>query len=376
MSRSLVIAITAAESVTGGIAEVNRNILRVVGDLHKNCKVEILSLHENNRDRPKYLPPQVKFSGCEGNKLLFSLLLIRYSLRRSFFIFDHVTLALPVLPFAMVGILKTMIVAHGSESWQRVRPLSRWSFRTASLILANSGFTKQKMEDFRVKGNIVACPLGLSPDMRLNEEVPLIPAENLELMAADGSVSTIEDRMLLLVARIHPGEREKGHDQILEVAKELATEFPDVQFVFAGPGEDRDRLASEAKEKGVGSIVFLPGRVAQSLLEDLFQRCYAYVMPSRQEGFGLVHLEAMNFGKACLACRNDGAADVVLDEETGILVSNPDDRKELLVALRKLLLSPDRTNRLGRAGFRRLHENFTSECVQERFLRHFELFIL
>ena len=41
-------------------------------------------------------------------------------------------------------------------------------------------------------------------------------------------------------------------------------------------------------------------------LSDLYCR-------SRQEGFGLVHLEAMNFGKACLACRNDGAADVVVD---------------------------------------------------------------
>jgi glycosyltransferase involved in cell wall biosynthesis len=94
---------------------------------------------------------------------------------------------------------------------------------------------------------------------------------------------------------------------------------------------------------------------------------FAFVMPSQQEGFGLVYLEAMNYGKACIGCRNDGAEEVIVHEETGLLLHDQHNISELVAALSKLLSDPAWTRSLGSRGFARLHQSFTAEKHQARF---------
>jgi glycosyltransferase involved in cell wall biosynthesis len=368
--------ITGAAATTGGIATQNLNNLRALVALTeaRGMGLAVLSMHEKDVDRPSFLPAGATFRGFSGNKRRLAASLAMEGIRkgRKLMVFDHVTLALPVLPHVMSGLVRTVVFAHGSESWRRVRRSSRWSFRHASLTLANSEFTRSRMLECGIHGRVEACPLGLSPDAVLNLSVPALPSTSMELEAVDKSVHAIGPRMLLLVARMHPGEREKGHDEILNVWPAVLQKFPDAQLVFAGPGEDRPRLAQKALEMGVGSTVFLPGRVPAEMLQNLFHRCYAHVMPSRQEGFGLVHLEAMNFGKPCVGCHNDGAADVIVNEETGLLVENPGNPEELTGVLLRLLGDEQLAARMGAAGSARLHERFTAEHVQDRVRRMIE----
>jgi glycosyltransferase involved in cell wall biosynthesis len=89
-------------------------------------------------------------------------------------------------------------------------------------------------------------------------------------------------------------------------------------------------------------------------------------MPSTQEGFGLVYLEAMNYAKPCVGCRAAGAADVIVDGETGFLVEGPIDRREMLTVLRRLLADPVRAQAMGRRGLERLHRSFTAHHYQQR----------
>lgn len=366
---------TGAVQTTGGIANVNRSILRVLETWGAPLRGQLVCLHEDESGRPEFCSLDgIDYVGCRGSKNEFAQILLRHAARPGTrILFDHVTLATPVLPLAMAGWCRTGIVAHGSESWRRIKRTSRWSFRSADVILANSEFTNRSMREAGVRGPIKVCPLGLGPEIRLNFEIPPLEVA-IELDSVKGEKVPIGEQMLLLVGRLHPQEREKGHDQLLAVARQLGLEFPDVQLIFAGPGEDRDRLAEVAQSNGVGHRVFIPGRVDDELLADLYRRCFAYVMPSRQEGFGLVFLEAMNFGKACVACYDDGAADVVVDRETGLLVSDPDDQDELMGVLRRLLSRPEETAAMGRAGFARLHGHFTAAHVQKRFRNHLSQF--
>ena len=62
-------------------------------------------------------------------------------------------------------------------------------------------------------------------------------------------------------------------------------------------------------------------------------------MPSQAEGFGLVYLEAMYHGKACIAGNADAAGEVVLDDETGLLVE-PGNVAQVRDAVLRLLLDP------------------------------------
>ena len=359
---------TGAAGLCGGIATANLNVLHALVQLVKEVdgRLAVMSLLEQPSDRPGFLPDDVEFHAFAGKKVAFSSGLLRYITRQPLICFDHVTLALPMLPFAAAGIVKTVIFAHGSEAWKRVRMTSRLSFRFATLTLTNSDFTLRKMHQRLKRFHSVACPLGLSPEFEANREIPLPGGEVLRFEAADGESRDLGDQVLLLVARMHPGEREKGQYELLEVLPRMLERYPDVQLVFAGPGDDRKNLADAAMKKHVAHCVFLPGRVTHQQLESLYRHCFAYVMPSKQEGFGLVHLEAMNCGKPCVGCRNDGAADVIVHGETGMLVADPTDRAELTAVLTELLDAPVQAAELGRNGFQRLHEMFTAEHYQQR----------
>jgi phosphatidylinositol alpha-1,6-mannosyltransferase len=361
-------AITGAYATAGGIAVVNRQILHVLARIseERSTDITVLSFLELDRDRPPFLPRAVKFRGFGGSKLRFSFALWRHALSRPVWIFDHVTLAKPILLLAIAGYLRPIIFAHGSESWKRLRQTSRVLFSKATVVLTNSKFTLRKMRERIGQFNGVACPLGLAPEILLNATPPASSQESLTLLNANGVKKKLSDRVCLLVGRMHPREREKGHDGLLAVWPEIVRDFPDVQLVFAGHGEDRHRLEERARALGVGQSVFVPGEVTPETLQKLYAHCYAFTMPSRQEGFGLVYLEAMNFAKPCLGCRDDGAEEVIADQETGLLINDPKDKEELRSALRRLLSDPAAAREMGKLGFERLHKHFTAAHVQER----------
>jgi glycosyltransferase involved in cell wall biosynthesis len=89
-------------------------------------------------------------------------------------------------------------------------------------------------------------------------------------------------------------------------------------------------------------------------------------MPSAREGFGLVYLEAMRAGRACVGSTMDAAGDVIVDGETGLLVDR-DDRDALGVALGALLADGDRRAAMGAAGRRRYLAEFTADHFATRF---------
>ena len=365
---SIVFGMTGACATPGGIAAANLNVLHALAGLAETtgARLSVLSYLERASDRPPFLPASVEFKAFAGSRPRFTLELLDRAGRRPLFVFDHVTLCLPLLPLSAAGAARTVTFAHGSEAWRRVRRTSRWCFRHARLCVTNSHYTLGKMRQRLAGFKGVACPLGLSPSFPLNRDAPPESDDPVELTAADGRTRALGRRALLLVARMHPGEREKGHYEMLEVMPRLLEHFPGVQLVFAGPGEDAENLRRAALSKGVAGAVFVAGRVPVETLRRLYARCYAFVMPSRQEGFGLVYLEAMNYAKACVGCYEQGAEEVILDGRTGALVRDPSDAGELFEVLRRLLGDPARTRELGLNGFRRLHADFTAERYQQR----------
>ena len=97
-------------------------------------------------------------------------------------------------------------------------------------------------------------------------------------------------------------ERYKGHAEMLAAFPLVASSHPQAQLILAGDGNDRERLLGIARQlpSALQSRIFMPGYVDQSLLERLYQACFAFALPSRGEGFGLVYLEAMAAGSPAL----------------------------------------------------------------------------
>src|SRR5262249_26087317 len=102
----------------------------------------------------------------------------------------------------------------------------------------------------------------------------------------------------LIVGRMAAAERYKGHDLLLDVWPKVAAAVPDARMVVVGGGDDRARL--EARAAALGGGVVFAGSLAPAALARRYRECAFFVMPSRGEGFGIVYLEAMRAGKACI----------------------------------------------------------------------------
>ena len=134
-----------------------------------------------------------------------------------------------------------------------------------------------------------------------------------------GPVRAAAGSTALIVARMSAAERYKGHDALLDLWPGVLARRPDARLVVAGDGDDRPRLESRARSLGLSHAVSFAGRVSDARLNELYDECRFLVMPSRDEGFGLVFLEAMRAGKPCIGAR--GAAEEIIEHNvTGLIV--------------------------------------------------------
>lgn len=364
----IVFAMTGAAGTAGGIASSNLNVLHALNTLSHQSgrRLVALSLHECDHDRPDFLDKEVTFIGCRGSRWRYAIRLMMLFRRNAFYVFDHVRLGLPLAPMAFLGFRDFVILAHGSESWKRVRWTSKWLFRRARMCLTNSQYTLTKMRETFSGFQGKSCVLGLPPlpDAVTIESIGSGTAMTLE--GVDGQTRALGDRVILLVARMDRDEREKGHNELLTVWPSVLRDYPNAQLVFAGPGNDRDTLKAMAEQLQVASTVFIPGYLTSEILRRLYSRCHAFVMPSRQEGFGLVYLEAMNCGKPCVGCRNGGSEEIIDDGVSGLLINNPFGNEELLQAVQRLLEDEELAACMGQEGLRRLSGKFTAAHAQQR----------
>lgn len=358
--------VTGLERSVGGIASANRNVRAALAELAEESgeRLSVHILHEPYTNKIDTL-------AYGGWRSLMALNIIVALATKRLVVFDHVHLAAPLV--AAVNLprrlrAKTVIFAHGSESWKRVKPISVRAFRSADLVLANSHYTFTHMSETFNGFQGQVCPLGLPPQFPLTHSRPQRSTLRPVLVAADGNRRQLGPRAMLLVGRMEASEREKGHRELIAVLPKVCAKVPEAELVFVGGGSDAEEIGRIAATSPVASNIFLPGEVNDNVLKELYDAAYAYVMPSRQEGFGLVYLEAMNRALPCLACHDDGGADVVMDGVTGMLVHQPIDKVKLTEDIIALLSDPRRARAMGIAGWRRLHSEFTSEAHKQRVL--------
>lgn len=148
----------------------------------------------------------------------------------------------------------------------------------------------------------------------------------------------------------------KGYAHLVDAAAALERERPGVHWVLVGDGELRPALEAQALRLGLGAQVHFTGWrddvPALVALGDLF------VLPSLNEPFGRVLIEAMATGKAVVATAAGGVPEIVVHGETGLLVP-PGDPGALAAAVRELLDDAPRGARLGAAGRRRAETVFS-----------------
>lgn len=152
-----------------------------------------------------------------------------------------------------------------------------------------------------------------------------------------------EGERFLFAGRLN---RQKGLEHLIRALAKMR-QHALLDVVGAGPLEADFRLL--ASELGVADRIAWMGQLKQSDLVRLYQSATALVVPSTDEGLGLVAAEALLCETPVVAFRSGGLTDVIQDDMTGILVT-PGDPMELAKALDRVLDNPTEAADFGKAG--------------------------
>ena len=245
--------------------------------------------------------------------------------------------------------------------FQALSRLERRAARSADRVVVTSRYCRRVAVDAYDldAGSVAVVPEGIDPGPW--EEVAERRREGRDGSSADGRDA---GPVVLSVARQYP---RKNTVTLLRAFLRVRAEVPGARLRVVGGGPRLPALRRLARELGVADGVRLLGEV-----EDLpglraeYGRADVFCLPSLQEGFGIVFLEAMASGLPVVAGDAAAVPVVVPDGEAGILVP-PRRAGEVASALVRLLRDPGLRRRMGEAG-RRHVRRFTWPEVARRFL--------
>lgn len=127
-----------------------------------------------------------------------------------------------------------------------------------------------------------------------------------------------QDPIVLFVGRM---VYQKGPDILMESLPSVLHQHKNVKFVFAGDGGMRYQVEETARQMGIYHATRFLGSIDGWKLKDLFKTANCVVIPSRNEPFGIVILEAWSAGKPVVASIQGGPSEIVWHDVNGYKVS-------------------------------------------------------
>jgi glycosyltransferase involved in cell wall biosynthesis len=234
--------------------------------------------------------------------------------------------------------------------------VSRWKYQKNidAFIAVSTG-----VQDVLVKGGIERRKIYVVPD-----GIDFTPyEENKERGALRVELNfSPDDYVVGIVAHLAD---HKGHKYLIEAIRLLKEKLPQVRLIIVGEGPLKLELSRQVKDFHLEDVVFFLGfredipRILASL--DLF------VLSSHLEGLGSSLLEAMASRLPVVATRVGGIPDVVIHQETGLLVP-PKNPPALAEAILDMYTHRERARQMGQKGYEVVHRKFSAEAMASRVI--------
>lgn len=135
---------------------------------------------------------------------------------------------------------------------------------------------------------------------------------------------------------------------LVEAFALVRREHPSAHLLLVGDFSQRPDIRQQVAQLGLEEVVHFVGRVEHADLPAYYRLCDVYVHSSIYEGLGKVMIEAAASGKPVVATRTAGAAEIVVDGETG-LICNAEDAADMAAKIGALLADAARAQAMGRA---------------------------
>jgi glycosyltransferase involved in cell wall biosynthesis len=290
----------------GGIARILRLYLRALcEDAGSGGTVASLVLNDRTADDPRLprysTPALTTHVGCSRRKVAFIRATLAAARDADRIVCGH----LHLLPAAWLARLvhrrpRIHLVAHGIEVWRPPTAPERRALLACDRILCISEYTRRQMLRFGP---------GLDPARLVIVPNTFDPA--FAPAAGTDAKPPGPGPRILSVGRLTADDTYKGFDTLIEALPLLRRRHPGAHVRIVGGGNDLDRLRRLAERVGVAAAVAFTGLIDDAALAAEYAACDLFALPSRKEGFGLVYLEAMAYGKPCVAARAGGAPEVI-----------------------------------------------------------------
>lgn len=313
--------ILSAFSTTGGLEKFNRAFMKALNDISLEEKFElfVMSSHDSEQD-DKYITKE-KFKGYSGNKIVFTLNCIIQAKKMDIVFIGHINLAPVALLLKLFNPkIKLYLIGHGIEIWSKQILFKKLFLKISDKILAVSNFTKKQIisNNGINKNKIIVFPNTLDPYFNLPNKF----GKPNYLQKRYGINE--KTKVILTVTRINKNELYKGYDKVLEALPEIINILPNIKYILAGKYDvyEEQRIKEKVKRLGLEKHFILTGFIKEEELTDHYMLADVFILPSNQEGFGIVFIEASACGTPVIAGNKDGSVDALLNGKTGKLVDS------------------------------------------------------
>lgn len=214
--------------------------------------------------------------------------------------------------------------------------------------------------------------IALTEDMKreiqkvCNREVFVIP-NGIDLKSFDGlSREHVrrklkipnKQKIIVFVGTLRPV---KGLKYLIQAMDIIAKHDTLVKLMLVGDGEERQSLQELVKELDLENRVIFMGKVSNEEVPEYMVAADVFVLPSLQEGFGIVNLEAMACGLPIVTTNVKGLPEIVKHGENGLLVE-PKNPAQIAEKVLQLLENSELRERISRNNRERV-KNYTWERV-------------
>jgi glycosyltransferase involved in cell wall biosynthesis len=256
---------------------------------------------------------------------------------------------------ALAKLVGARSVVHVHVKWSDYySALACWAVRNSDAVFGISDYVSKSVVTFGKAAEDVYTVLNGIDLSRFRAAAGQGAAVRRELgIPADAPVLASVSRLF-----VH-----KGTAELLRAFALVLREFPRARLLIVGEETPFSRgfkakMQELAAELGVSDAVIFTG--ARRDVPAIMDACDVFTMPSDEEPFGLVYLEAMTMERPVVALDNGGTPEVVEHDECGLLSAHRD-IAAFAANIVALLRDPERRARLGKNGRERVSSRFGAE---------------
>jgi phosphatidyl-myo-inositol dimannoside synthase len=353
---------------TGGIAVFIKKLAEQLSNL--GHQVDVLTLaHGNNKSIDEKQPykiyrysPLKRFSSATP---IINTLRLHVKNQYDVCLLGHFELTAALGIWLLNRLFKTpyIILSHGNDlrrtgtTWID-RMAIKCIINNAALMLGNSNYTAELIRQKGYKGLVAV----LTPGVETGEFIP-----NLSTSAVRTKYELNNQRILFTTSRLIKNKNIEG---VLRAMPQVIKKRPDLLYLVAGDGEFRKELEELSTALNIGKHVKFIGHIDNDQLPALYCASDVFVLPSFIETFGIVYIEAGACGKPVIGGKIGGVSDAVIDNETGVLIKDPSNAREISDAILYLLNNKQIADEMGRKSRERIVANFDWAIVGRRLEKY------